>query len=568
MTLVPLTTPVVLASVVAKGTLLLAVAWCSTLLLRRAPAGARHLVWLTVIVGVLLIPVLAQIAPVNVPILPSVATAPSVLPTAWPNAAARDVQKRRAATAVNASPSDATAPASTITRSRWTPNYATLAVALWFAVAVALLTRLLTGMMSVGRIIRRGHSVLSAEWKTALDDAAERLGIAGPARLVMSDQVEMAFACDALTPTIIIPSSAREWSPDRRRAVLLHELAHIRRRDLLGHIIASIACAVYWFNPLVWAAARRLRLESELASDDVVLASGVRATDYAQHLLDMVTGFGHKTPTVALAMARPKEFEGRLVAILDRANRRSALGRMQGGAMIGLLGLLTVSIAAVVPVPRVAAGRPLGVAPTPNALRQSESRESDSRKSQPRDESVSQRAASSTVRRTIATPTPTRLPAPLTDAAVATLLRYGTAGVINPMMMILRSADSLGLTGPQADSIATLNRRYMVRLNTIWSPVSSHYLAHPQASSEIAANDPIRRAPKASIDALLEIVPSITGLLTAEQRRALPARIAGYLDAQYLADIGTGRTSSGGVFLSEIELFGAGGARGSGRRGR
>src|SRR5207342_2526847 len=108
-------------------------------------------------------------------------------------------------------------------------------------------------------------------------------------------------AFDAFAPTIILPVGAEEWSDDRRRAVLLHELAHIRRRDLIGHIIASAACAVYWFNPFVWAAARRLRVESELASDDVVLESGVRPSEYAQHLLDLVTSVGQGAPTMALA---------------------------------------------------------------------------------------------------------------------------------------------------------------------------------------------------------------------------------------------------------------------------
>src|SRR5262245_24623741 len=74
-------TPVGLIGVVAKGTLLLALGWCVALILRRAPAGARHVVWLAVIVGVLLIPVLAQIAPVSLPVLPRV-VAPSAVTTA------------------------------------------------------------------------------------------------------------------------------------------------------------------------------------------------------------------------------------------------------------------------------------------------------------------------------------------------------------------------------------------------------------------------------------------------------------------------------------------------------
>jgi hypothetical protein len=324
-------------------------------------------------------------------------------------------------------------------------------VAVWVAIAGGILAWLLAGMVSVGRIVRRGRALATPEWTQALAAAAASLKLAGQPRLVMSDQVEMAFAFDAFTPTIILPASAEEWSDDRRRAVLLHELAHIRRRDLIGHVIAGVACAVYWFNPFVWAAARRLRVESELASDDVVLESGVRPSDYAQHLLDLVTNIGQGAPTMALAMARPREFEGRLVAILDRAKTRHAPRRAQVGALVGLLGVMTVCIAAVVPVRRTS--------------------------------SVS---------------------APLSDVAVATLLRFGTSAVVNPMVMILRSADVLHLTGAQADSIATLNRAYMIRLNAIWSPVSSYYLSHRSAVNETPLNEEIRRAPTASIDELLD----------------------------------------------------------------
>ena len=69
-------------------------------------------------------------------------------------------------------------------------------------------------------------------------------------------------------------------------------------------------------------------------------------------------------------------------------------------------------------------------------------------------------------------------------------------GVINPMMMLLRDADSLRLTGVQADSIATLNRAYMVRLNAIWAPVSSYYVARGRRMRPLATAAPaaIRRA--------------------------------------------------------------------------
>jgi hypothetical protein len=428
-------------------------------------------------------------------------------------------------------------------------------VAVWVAIAGGVLAWLLAGMLSVGRIVRRGRTLATPKWTRALADAAASLKLAGQPRLVMSDQVEMAFAFDAFTPTIILPASAEEWSDDRRRAVLLHELAHIRRRDLIGHVIAGVACAVYWFNPFVWAAARRLRVESELASDDVVLESGVRPSDYAQHLLDLVTNIGQGAPTVALAMARPREFEGRLVAILDRAKTRHTPRRAQVGALVGLLGVMTVCIAAVVPVRRT-----VNVSAPPAAV--------PSSISPPNDSTVARRPTSNAeVPRPNIASARARAVAPLSDAAVATLLRFGTSAVVNPLVMILRSADLLHLTGAQADSIATLNRAYMIRLNAIWSPVSSYYLAHRSAVNETPLNEEIRRAPSASIDELLRIVPSIESLLTPDQRRLLPPQIARYLDAQTLAAIAAGRTSDpGGVFPSDGGFLG--GARGGGRRGR
>ncbi len=547
MTFLPMTTPLALAATVAKGTLLIALGWCGTALLKRAPAGTRHLIWLTVLVGILIVPILARFAPMNVPLLPGVAAVSVAAPVRESNSS--PALEQSVATPRESSKATIAATSGTPARAL---SVVSFFVAAWVAIAGGFLVWLLTGMVSVSRIIRRGRTVTNPEWTRALGAAATSLKFAGQPRLVMSDQVEMAFAFDAFTPTIILPASAEEWSDDRRRAVLLHELAHIRRRDLIGHVIAGVACAVYWFNPFVWAAARRLRVESELASDDVVLASGVRPSDYAQHLLDLVTSVGRGAPTVALAMARPREFEGRLVAILDRAKTRHAPGRAQVGALVGLLGVMTVCIAAAVPVRRTvivsAPATTVAVSPTVDSFgpRLPKPTENDKK-------------ANAAVPRVTA--------APLSNVAVATLLRFGTSAVINPMVMILRSADVLHLTGAQADSIATLNRAYMIRLNAIWSPVSSYYLSHATDGNETPLNADIRRAPKASIDELLRIVPSVEGVLTPEQRRLLPPRIANYLDAGTLGAIVAGQTSDpGGIFPSDAGFLG--GARGGGRRGR
>lgn len=133
-------------------------------------------------------------------------------------------------------------------------------------------------------------------------------------------------------PKILLPADALTWAHERRRAVLLHELAHIRRGDLVSLLLSQIACALHWFNPLVWIASRRMISESERACDDLALAADTRTDDYAQHILEVATGaVGETRPliqsAVAIAMARPSHLEGRLLAVLDAARNRRPLSR-------------------------------------------------------------------------------------------------------------------------------------------------------------------------------------------------------------------------------------------------
>ena len=265
----------------------------------------------------------------------------------------------------------------------------TIIAVVWAAIALALVGWLAAGALAVRRIVDNARELTSPDWTMPLCEVADRLDLDTPPRLVLSDDIEMAFACGVLTPTIVLPANAESWSDDRRRAVLFHELAHVKRHDLLGHTLGRLACALYWFHPLVWTAAKNLRAESERACDDLVLSCGARPSEYAQHLLDMVTSVRkHGAPVMALPMARKKEFEGRMLAILDPAVRRASPGRMQSAAVIATVGILSLSVAAAAPaaereatprrVDRVApvAIAPATPVPTPPALPRAERRES------------------------------------------------------------------------------------------------------------------------------------------------------------------------------------------------
>lgn len=359
---------------VAKATLVLISAYVATSLLRRSTAGERHLVWLAALVGVLALPLLTKIPALQIGVLPSgLATparattpvaaviAPAVIApaAALPEDPAAFVASTPVAPAAIAPAAPAMigvpAPAVDDPIALPTANSSSLLQTLaivWTGVALSLLGWLAFGALQVRRIVRGGTELTTADWTTPLCEVADRLDLEQPPRLVMTDRIEMAFACRAMSPTIVLPAAAEHWTDDRRRAVLFHELAHVKRHDLVAHTLGRIACALYWFHPLVWSAAKALRAESERACDDLVLSCGARPSDYAQHLLEMVTSVRvHGAPVMALPMARKKEFEGRMLAILDPAIRRNAPGRLQAATVIATLGALSLTIAAVSPAP-------------------------------------------------------------------------------------------------------------------------------------------------------------------------------------------------------------------------
>jgi HEAT repeat protein len=181
-----------------------------------------------------------------------------------------------------------------------------------------------------------------------LVEAADRLGLAREPLLLASDAVLMPIVCGVWRPAIVLPADARGWTERRRRAVLCHELAHVRRFDLGLTILSRIGCAIWWFHPLVWVAARRLRLESERACDDMVLGVGTRPSEYADHLLQIACGAGSmRSPAAALPMAERREFEGRMLAILEKDARRAPASRRHAALLAALGVALVLPLAAM-----------------------------------------------------------------------------------------------------------------------------------------------------------------------------------------------------------------------------
>ncbi|MHB9081088.1 MAG: M56 family metallopeptidase [Pirellulaceae bacterium] len=394
------TSSLLLVDSAIKGGVILTLAAFVGILLRRDSAATRHLVWLVAIVAMLVVPVFSATLPqwqvlpawaaisqesrtselpapvdemlqqIHVPLPSKVSPLEGNRPSAisdQPPAAGAVSQLEVIAPDVSAE----------VTREPITPRWNWLnAVPLLWGVGFSLLILRLMAARALLWSIERRWTVIARAGNpndgytanrnesdgaiiAAFEDAHRQLGIRRRVLLLIHSERAIPVVWGIARFRLMLPDAARQWSGELLRSVLLHELAHIKRRDTLVQLLVQVACAQHWFNPLVWFAAWRLHVERERACDDLVLASGVRPSAYAGHLLDVVTGLSPTrwTPTCGLAMARKSSLEGRLAAVLGtNLNRR--------GVSVAFVGIaLAIAVGVAVPIAMLRAAQSAASSP-------------------------------------------------------------------------------------------------------------------------------------------------------------------------------------------------------------
>jgi beta-lactamase regulating signal transducer with metallopeptidase domain len=337
-----------------KAAIVLAFAAVLTRALRRSSASLRHLVWGLAIGAALLLPFLTAATPRwGVPGLPRIE------PAATPTLEAEPVEPKPAAPASedgavappeskekkhqpnssvkfasrsNGEDQDLANGAAIVRReepARAGMTWPVLAMLVWAGGALMVLAGIAVGWAKTWRIGRNAKRLTNGPLARMADELSAQLGLTRRVTLLQCSGACMPMTWGVIRPKVLLPRDVLEWPTERLRAVLLHELAHVKRFDFLTQLLARINCGLYWFNPLVWLAADRLRAERELACDDQVLRTGSRASDYAEHLLEVARSVkaGTMSSTAAVAMARPSQLGVRLVAALDAGRARAALSR-------------------------------------------------------------------------------------------------------------------------------------------------------------------------------------------------------------------------------------------------
>jgi beta-lactamase regulating signal transducer with metallopeptidase domain len=310
-----------------------AAAW----LLRRQSAALRHFVLVTALVCAAATP-------------PLVIVAPSWrLPIEVGHSMAREQQDVETTVAFEAPSRSVIQPAKSAPSSDAQAIEWLLAI-LWIGGTVASIGVLLLGAARLRAEASRAHVVASGRLADIALSVSRDCGVRRRVSLLQTGHPTLLVTWGVLRPKVMMPLSAESWPDDRLRVVLSHEMAHVRRGDWLWHMMAELARAVCWFNPLLWIASRRIRQESERACDDEVLRLGVRGHEYAAHLLELAATLQTRRRRWSVDIPAPaivgaSNFERRITAMLNTGLNRNPLTHAARALIILTLLIVAVMIA-------------------------------------------------------------------------------------------------------------------------------------------------------------------------------------------------------------------------------
>ncbi|MFN7564245.1 MAG: M56 family metallopeptidase [Prosthecobacter sp.] len=224
---------------------------------------------------------------------------------------------------------------------------------IWLGVVVLMLVRLLWSAVRLSRLQKH----LPPGECEELEVVARELGLKQAPRLCVGSADAVPMVWGVWNPCLLLPAGFESWSMEKRRGVLLHELAHLRRRDPLALWLAQAVKALHWFNPLAWLTLRQMRADQERACDDTVLRHGVKPSDYAQSLLDL-SRHSRVAPGLALCaltITRCAPVEARVKAVLDARCARDPLTVrwLVGVSALAMLMLLPVAMLHAIEGPKL-----------------------------------------------------------------------------------------------------------------------------------------------------------------------------------------------------------------------
>jgi beta-lactamase regulating signal transducer with metallopeptidase domain len=326
------TFPVLIIELAIKSFLLVGVILSITWFMRRSSAAVRHLLLAVTTLALIAMPAATVLLPSwSAGLLPDPFQSREELrtaPSAGTTGAVTDMHRGGLGSGKPMETSGRTGASGPVASSGPSQiNWPYWLVLFWVGGALVLFA-ILAGAKLYGILVAgRAPFIEQARLLGALKEAARRLDLKQEVILVQSDRFKVPTVFGIFQPRLLLPSRAGSWPEDRLKTVLHHELAHIKRRDILVQLLAQVACCIYWLNPLVWILERRLFIERERACDDMAMGQDIKASDYAGHLMEVLEELGDRRNTlwVTAAMAEGTDFKDRILSVLNPAAKRASL---------------------------------------------------------------------------------------------------------------------------------------------------------------------------------------------------------------------------------------------------
>jgi beta-lactamase regulating signal transducer with metallopeptidase domain len=163
-----------------------------------------------------------------------------------------------------------------------------LLILVWLSGVAFLLVRYVVGRIGLHSIVRRSSPIRDERIQSLLRELSCKLGVRKSTIILKSELCPAPFTFRIIHPAIMLPNNMNSWPESLLRTVLLHELAHIKRRDQLTRKMSWLILCLFWCIPPIWYVHRCLLMTEEKACDSLVVQQGVDSTDYAEHLVTII----------------------------------------------------------------------------------------------------------------------------------------------------------------------------------------------------------------------------------------------------------------------------------------
>lgn len=338
-----------------KGSVLVGLVFVLTRLKRKIPPSFASMVWLMSLVSFILIPVLYALLTIQIPYFDTTPDAAeivrnSVIYSKLSQSVALTENGTLPMDVPQTEKSPVSAGPSELTQFSFSAMYfwfknggiTVFLAILWGVGFLLFMLKVVYGHVRFALIRRNSESWQRDDLKSIISRADP--GYSRKVDLQISSEVAVPVTSRLFRPCVVFPESMRDWTLAELRPVLYHELAHIKRLDYLKTLLVNLVIMVYWFNPVVWFAVYKYRIEVEKACDDLAISSGTDANYYAQQLLEvakMLIAEKWASP-VEMAMARKSSLEGRILSVLETGRLRKSLSR-KNALTIAISGLLIIA---------------------------------------------------------------------------------------------------------------------------------------------------------------------------------------------------------------------------------